>query len=604
MPPMTNDFLTEYFPRLGNDLITEVLRYVPPPFLKSVLMHHPDESISLAAFTVLFGAETFLTFFPGKKSTLPDSALLRGGLVPLNAVEGFDDSFKFLQTNKGRRISKLKLYVPCDLQLLSRIVDLVNSMDIAGTHVEYVLPSSSMSIPLDFENLLAIRSLEGIKFNGLQYMNESQLAMPFRTLTSSIDPRGVNNWLMLPWPKGLVKLELYELFVDYSTLKLPPSIKELRMRHITEVTIPRWELHAASHGEAQNVQLGPSSVQLIRPSLFPESLVVLSIGPLYLTLAQVKFPRSIKSLSLCVAIQSNWPVISWPPLLEYLRLDTVPTSRPVVLPNFLGRLPDSLTGLEVCGYGINFMEQGSGPRIEFPGHLESLVIDSVLLKKILLPLSLRKLVVGVSNTKALMEYDDETLEYGPKWNQLVNLKHLTIRGWYFFPRLAWDPRHLGESVNLFAGWCPPPNLYELNIYDVELFPTLPRGLDSLHTLKMRHYTSAGFMNMQLPCNLKKLKFSIFGIVFHLPILVCNHPRLETLVLSGLLNEHSLILPRRPRGSLVLKVLDLLAMPQHEGKAIGLEETLKFYDNIESAFGRVLTARPAKLHTRHFLVSGN
>lgn len=582
---MTDVFLSQYFPRLPRQIILEILQFLGTSNLDDVFLHHPDENVSDTAFITYFSTSCLL--------------LIRRG-SPADIVK----CFNFLKTHRNKFMRKLHLLLESDVPAIDQLKDLINGLQIMDTRVQFLAQFSDLTTPQDrrLQSLLAISSLTELSILGLLLAGELPLSSCPQLRHCSIINCEVKDWLLVTWPQDLKYLCITETEVDYSALRLPPLVETLKLMECPDELfrmLARYKHANGPNAVLKTLILTPFSSDTTMPlESLPESLVELVLQNSSFRISGISFPPMLKRLDLATAfcdwILPRFTPISLPPTLEHFTIRENLNSSTFLVPNFLWSLPSSLKTLCVRDCAEPLVAFGDPP-IELPENLEVLEFSTcplILLNQMLLPVSLQELTLEDCDIDEIEDYDDTTLEDGPKWSQLVNLKKLTIRL---------------DMASYLAYWRPPPNLRELNLRDTCILLKFPPELDSLHTLETAIDHEFLLGELQLPRNLKVWNCFIEAQSFEVPILVCTHQNLQIWRLNGCCHIQ---FPPNIRGNLVLQIVDLLCMTicirDREG-VVDLphqtaEEADDFYKEFERVSGRVFTVRPKGLKRIHYLCS--
>lgn len=582
---MTDVFLTEYFPRLNKDLICSIWEYIPDLYLKEVFAYHPDRHISDAAIAASWG-KVCLDFIPTRtQSTRP------------NSVNGISACVKFLETFKDRRFRKLNVVLPYQSALIELVKDLINSIEIAESFVEFIQPRAHNGKDVPLLSLLAIRSLTGLSFKNVDFANTLTLSSHPQIRECKFDNCRFGDSLSIEWPESLMTLDMQDDHGDSSTLNLPLLLKTLKLSGRCDdplVILAQYALEYGPNTELESIDLKlhtprePGDPMRIPLESLPQSLTDLGVSFEQFPFAGAAFPKHIKRLTLSSNLLFWFPdtLILWPPMLEYLDMWRSSSESASDFSSLVKSLPQSLKTLRVGGYDDHTTDD-DGHCIKLPMQLEKFETMLIDLKQIALPQSLREIGVELCYNNSLGEYDDKTNTDVPKWAQLVNLEKVRVKM---------------PEVHPLEMWRPPANLRELYLDELRILPVLPPQLDSLHALGMQFSRPLSLKDLQLPPNLKVWECNLPKCKFEVPKLVCDHQSLEKVILRCRGYGRPPRFPSGFRGNLVLKILDLLGW-LHDRTFTSCNlfqiEIPKFYDSVEEAFGRVLTMRPRNWQTKHY-----
>lgn len=572
---MTTDALA-LLARFQNDALYQIMLCLPPIYLHTALVHHPDPRIADAAFAASYGKCTELLV-----DDEPDSEYNPG-------VRGLPACIDFLTTHRARRIAVLKLRVGVEASLIDPIKDLINAMDIGETH--YHAFSIKQYVPTDRDvlSLLSIHSLTDVFIECENFKGAVPFASLPRLRKCRLDYCHVTDWSLVSWPSHLKDLRLITTKVDFASFQIPPRLEALYLSDFDKNLQAFLAQYVKSTDTLKTLLLDSTADMLIPTSVMPKTLVELELRFPSFRFGKLPLPPLLKRLYLMGAeTDLSMPSdqsISWPPTLEYLAFRQDALSPTFHLPTLLRSLPPSLKTLSIDGFEGNLINP-KAPRIELPPNLELLIFYQFKLHHVVFPRSIKEMEINCSDNRALQDYDSPDPN-GPNWAQLVNLKTLSV---------------CAQTISSLATWRPPPNLHTLDLKWAEILPQFPPELDSLHTLKTILNKRFFLKKIQLPANLQVWECLVDVRSFVVPRLMCNHPSLHTLRFEGEWGVGSIKFPQDFAGKLKLHILDLLGMesaPEYGPKNPANPD--HFYDEIERTFGRKVASRPRTMNGVHLL----
>jgi len=640
-------FISEYFPRLPNHVILEVLSYLPASYITEFMMKFKNE-ISDLILEEYFSKEMHLMLSP---TYFPHRCKYPEHIKRLVDFESFGEIDEFLSEFPNVNPKRLVFITGGDFRSLEQLLTAYRDRFIGKTceidlYIErYELDDKDLELITSFPNIRKLqfsratmsKTLGGLVKHLHRLLNLQELVFLGHKII---------DWTQIKFPPNLKHLDIswYE-HLNINTISIPNSVTDLFWNRsgldsekLTRQTFP-------SH--LKTLMLTYNNLTSIDVSKLPTTLETIdllynSINRFISTSSNNAWPANLKSILLSHNDMTNLGLqmlseLVWPFDLQNLRLDN---NRFTSLDD-LKYLPDRLEYLDLSFTPLTSLDISSGDstlhgqssfkfpdfldtlhfsncyrldfsvylatnRISFPSYLTCLNLDDCNISDLQVfefPKSIRKLSISGNKIEDLTSYNMTVDEgNGPKqvvnWNQLVNLVDLEL--------------YLNKIQSLDA-WEVPPALRNLDIrlnFISHISTKSPlfsshnaQSTNNLHVLKLSDNNIKTIAcDISIPPNLKVLLLDRNHLVdeFIFPDSFVNSHCLEELGLSmcGLrkLTFKSLSPPNSQ-----LKKLDLTDNYLLYDASDIRQSINEFYDTLELGLGVKMSKRKFRVNSIHTFV---
>lgn len=643
----TSSFISEYFPRLPNHVILEVLSYLPAAYITEFMMKL-DNEVSELIVQEYFSREIHLMLSP---TYFPHRCKYPEHVRRLVDFESFGEIDEFLTEFPEVNPKRLVFITGGDFRSLEQLLVsyrkrfMEKSFEIDLYIERYELDDKDLELITSFPNLRKLQFSRATMSKALGSLGTC-LSKLHNLEELVFLGHKIIDWSHITFPPNLKHLDIswYD-HLNINTISLPSSITDLFWNRsgldsdkLAKQTFPT---------HLKTLMVTYNNLISIDVSTLPETLETIdllynSINSFTSTSTNNSWPPNLRSILLShnditnsgleMLSELNWPqdlqnlkldnnritsltdLKYLPDRLEFLDLSFTPLTSldvshtdPVLNERLLYNFPEFLDTLHLSNcYRLDFSNYLSTKRVTFPPYMTCLNLDDCNITDLLVfefPRSIKKLSVSGNKIEDLSTYNlsvDEGngLKTVTNWNQLENLIDLEL---YL------------NKIHTLDGWDVPPNLRNLDIrlnFITSISSHTPLfssdhslSTKNLQVLKLsdNNIKTIAF-DVAIPPNLQVLLLDRNHLIdeFVFPESFVSSPNLEELGLS-MCGIHKISFKFVPTARHHLKKLDLTDNYLLYEAADIKQAVSEFYDSLELGLGVKVSKRKFRVNSVHNFV---